>query len=108
MRRLVLKPVSLNLPLVYTYTVSIRLEEQTTHNIQALHTVLNEKMSGEKSNLLGKLVFLACFVYACYNGAAFPKYQTIQLIVLEVAVLLFCEFGPISTFLARKMCHSFR
>ena len=65
-------------------------------------------MSGEKSNLLGKLVFLVCFVYACYNGASFPKYQTTHLIVLEVTVLLFCEFGPISTFLARKMCHSFR
>ena len=64
-------------------------------------------MEGEK-NLLGKVMFLTSFVYACYYGESFPKYPTVLLIFVEVTLLLFCEFGPISTFLARKMCHSLR
>ena len=69
----------------------------------------HQKMRTEK-NILGRLLFLSSFLYACYYGTegSFPKYPTMHLIIVEVILLCACEFAPISTFLARKMCHSLR
>jgi len=55
----------------------------------------------------GRIFFFLLFLYTCSFREQFPKLPTIPLIILEVIVLLFCEFGPISHFLARKICHAF-
>merc|ERR1712112_23389 len=65
---------------------------------------MNSKMG---SNFVGNIVFLLIFCYTCLNREHFPKLPTHLLICLETLVLIFCEFGPVSTFLARKMCHAF-
>ena len=69
----------------------------------------NQKMATE-NNILGRVLFLSSFLYASYYGSylSFPKYPTLHLIIVEVTLLIFCEFGPLSNFLARKMCHSLR
>jgi len=58
------------------------------------------------SSLLGLSCFLAIFLYSAWAGAAFPKLPTLPLILLELAILAFCEFGPLTDFGARKLCHS--
>ena len=65
---------------------------------------MNRKMG---SNFVGNIVFLLIFCYTCLNREHFPKLPTYLLICLEILVLCFCEFGPVSNFLARKMCHAF-
>ena len=64
-------------------------------------------MAVVRDKLYGNVFFLLLFSYSCYFNQQFPKLPTVLLIVLETLVLLFCEFGPISTFHARKICHSF-
>ena len=56
---------------------------------------------------LTSVVFTAAFLYSCYSGANFVKLPTIPLILAEILILVFCEFGPLSNFGARKLCHSF-
>jgi len=56
---------------------------------------------------LTSVVFAAAFLYSCYTGAHFIKLPTIPLILAEILILAFCEFGPLSNFGARKLCHSF-
>ena len=56
---------------------------------------------------LTSVVFTAAFLYSCYTGAHFTKLPTIPLILAEILILAFCEFGPLSNFGARKLCHSF-
>ena len=65
------------------------------------------KMAARKDSMLGNIFFLLLFCYTCHNNEQFPKFPTITLIIIETLVLLFCEFGPISTFHARKICHAF-
>jgi len=67
--------------------------------------------SSNRGNHVGHLLFLALFCYTVYHTHLghthhFPKLATPPLILLEVTVLLFCEFGPVSLFLARKLCHA--
>ena len=57
--------------------------------------------------LPASLPILLIFCYTCLNREHFPKLPTYLLICLEILVLYFCEFGSVSTFLARKMCHAF-
>ena len=62
--------------------------------------------SSNRGNHVGHLLFLALFCYTVYHTHLghthhFPKLATPPLILLEVTVLLFCEFGPVSLFLAR-------
>merc|ERR1711955_159084 len=38
---------------------------------------------------------------------SFPKLATLPLILVELLLLCLCEFGPLSDFGARKLCHSF-
>ena len=45
-------------------------------------------------------------LYSTWIGDAFPKMPTATLIVIELAILAFCEFRPVSDFGARKLCHS--
>jgi len=59
------------------------------------------------TSISGRIFFFLLFIYTCSFREQFPKLPTIPLIILEVIVLLFCEFGPISQFLARKICHAF-
>ena len=61
----------------------------------------------KQMNRVGHIFFLLIFLYTCQHREQFPKYPTLPLIALELLILLFCEFGPISTFLSRKMCHAF-
>jgi len=56
---------------------------------------------------LTSVAFTAAFLYSCYSGAHFTKLPTIPLILAELLILAFCEFGPLSNFGARKLCHSF-
>lgn len=51
-------------------------------------------------------LFLAAFTYSSYF-TTFPKLPTLPLILVEIAILAFCELGPLSNFGARKLCHSF-
>jgi len=51
---------------------------------------------GSPSSLLGLSCFLAIFLYSAWAGAAFPKLPTLPLILLELAILAFCEFGPLT------------
>ena len=80
----------------------------------------------KNSNIIGNALFLLLFCYTVCYSSGFPKLPTLQLIVFEVncsqhirsiihhhnvafvqvAVLIFCEFGPVSLFLARKTCHA--
>jgi len=60
----------------------------------------------KNTNIIGNVLFLLLFCYTICYSSGFPKLPTLQLIVFEVAVLLFCEFGPVSLFLARKTCHA--
>merc|ERR1719220_1689681 len=48
----------------------------------------------------GIACFLVIFLYSTWIGATLP------LIFTELAILAFCEFGPLSDFGARKLCHS--
>eukprot|EP00092_Neocalanus_flemingeri_P005667 GFUD01006105.1.p1 GENE.GFUD01006105.1~~GFUD01006105.1.p1 ORF type:complete len:226 (-),score=26.67 GFUD01006105.1:115-792(-) len=56
---------------------------------------------------LSTATFVAAFLYSSYCGPNFPKISTIPLVVAELLILAFCEFGPLSNFGARKLCHSF-
>merc|ERR1712096_164909 len=47
------------------------------------------------------------FLYSSYCGSTFIKLPTNPLILAEILILAFCEFGPLSNFGARKLCHSF-
>ena len=62
--------------------------------------------SGSLGRFLGFCGFGALFLYAAWAGAAFPKLPTAPLILLELVILGFCEFGPLSDFGARKLTHS--
>merc|ERR1719220_1767979 len=48
----------------------------------------------------GIACFLVIFLYSTWIGATLP------IIFTELAILAFCEFGPLSDFGARKLCHS--
>ena len=50
--------------------------------------------------------FLAIFTYSSWAGQAFPKLSTPLLVLAELFILAFCEFGPLSDFGARKLCHT--
>ena len=56
---------------------------------------------------LSSATFAAAFLYSSYCGPNFPKLPTIPLILAELLILAFCEFGPLTNFGARKLCHSF-
>ena len=56
---------------------------------------------------ISTVAFTAAFLYSIFHSESFPKYSTYMLIVSEILILLFCEFGPLSNFGARKLCHSF-
>jgi len=56
---------------------------------------------------ISSVVFIGAFLYSCYCGPHFTKLPTIPLILAEILILAFCEFGPLSNFGARKLCHSF-
>ena len=56
---------------------------------------------------ISTVAFTAAFLYSIFHSESFPKYSTYVLIVSEILILLFCEFGPLSNFGARKLCHSF-
>ena len=68
-------------------------------------------MIGSKTASIGaslsSATFAAAFLYSSYCGPNFPKLPTIPLILAELLILAFCEFGPLTNFGARKLCHSF-
>lgn len=56
---------------------------------------------------LSTVTFVAAFLYSSYCGSTFPKLPTIPLVFAELLILAFCEFGSLSNFGSRKLCHAF-
>ena len=74
-------------------------------NTKSLSTKMAAAASSPRS-FTGIVCFLVLFLYSTWIGDLFPKMPTSTLIVIELAILAFCEFGPLSDFGARKLCHS--
>lgn len=74
-------------------------------------STVNDKPSSSQGDSLGRLLgvtsFLVVFLYSAWAGDSFTKLPTLPLILVELVLLGFCEFGPLSDFAARKLCHSF-
>ena len=79
------------------------------HRIRESGSLLKSTIMSAASSprsFTGIACFLLIFLYSISIGAVFPKLPTVNLIVVELAILAFCEFGPLSDFGARKLCHS--
>jgi len=59
----------------------------------------------ELRGIFSTATLAAALTYTCYHQAIFPKLPTLPIIVIELVILTVCEFGPLSTFASRKVCH---
>ena len=94
------------------FDVGVHLEKPVTGwNFQqtlfgAFHHSMSMAAASSPRSFSGIACFLVIFLYSTWIGATFPKLPTLTLIFTELAFLAFCEFGPLSDFGARKLCHS--
>ena len=57
------------------------------------------------TDYLGVFLIISAFIYSS-SVTYLPKLPTIPLIFFELLLLAVCEFGPLSSFISRKLVHS--